>query len=221
MRSGENKKLKFRLKIVLKNCVDGEIGGTVYSTSVAEKAVREIKNAEVTGVVDRHKNGENIDETAEVGGDGKVKELSGKKVIEITWDENNIGENKKEGDLITFEKDEFKRGMTPPGQHEKQLKNLYLELEKKEGNTIQHILSHLIPRLDKVIFRSVEPNDVISLREKTRDNKLIQQQLQQNVKTPDFLKLDKEKLEITYLRHPSMEELEKEVEGINIASVVA
>ncbi|CAJ0831354.1 22568_t:CDS:2 [Entrophospora sp. SA101] len=201
--------LKFRLKIVLKNCVDGEIGGTVYSTSVAEKAVREIKNAEVTGVVDRHKNGENIDETAEVGGDGKVKELSGKKVIEITWDENNIGENKKEGDLITFEKDE------------KQLKNLYLELEKKEGNTIQHILSHLIPRLDKVIFRSVEPNDVISLREKTRDNKLIQQQLQQNVKTPDFLKLDKEKLEITYLRHPSMEELEKEVEGINIASVVA
>jgi len=67
----------------------------------------------------------------------------------------------------------------------------------------------------------VEPNDVISLREKTRDNKLIQQQLQQNVKTPDFLKLDKEKLEITYLRHPSMEELEKEVEGINIASVVA
>ncbi|CAJ0761499.1 22155_t:CDS:2 [Entrophospora sp. SA101] len=197
------------MSIVLKNCVDGEIGGTVYSTSVAEKAVREIKNAEVTGVVDRHKNGENIDETAEVGGDGKVKELSGKKVIEITWDENNIGENKKEGDLITFEKDE------------KQLKNLYLELEKKEGNTIQHILSHLIPRLDKVIFRSVEPNDVISLREKTRDNKLIQQQLQQNVKTPDFLKLDKEKLEITYLRHPSMEELEKEVEGINIASVVA
>ncbi|CAJ0882360.1 10651_t:CDS:2 [Entrophospora sp. SA101] len=200
------------MSIVLKNCVDGEIGGTVYSTSVAEKAVREIKNAEVTGVVDRHKNGENIDETAEVGGDGKVKELSGKKVIEITWDENNIGENKKEGDLITFEKDE------------KQLKNLYLELEKKEGNTIQHILSHLIPRLDKVIFRSglvIEPNDVISLREKTRDNKLIQQQLQQNVKTPDFLKLDKEKLEITYLRHPSMEELEKEVEGINIASVVA
>jgi len=81
-------------------------------------------------------------------------------------------------------KKEFRRGMIPPGQHgqkktkkrkislyaaqnrekqklrfthglkEKQLKNLYLELEKKEGNTIQHILNHLIPRLDKVIFRS-------------------------------------------------------------------
>jgi hypothetical protein len=34
------------------------------------------------------------------------------------------------------------------------------------------------------------------------------------------LKLDKEKLEITYSYYPSMEELEKEIEGINFSSVV-
>ncbi|CAH1765364.1 22282_t:CDS:2 [Entrophospora sp. SA101] len=66
----------------------------------------------------------------------------------------------------------------------------------------------------------VEPGDVIVLEAKMRNNKLIQQQLQQNVKAPGFLKLDKEKLEITYSGYPSMAELEKEIEGINFASVV-
>jgi small subunit ribosomal protein S4 len=68
----------------------------------------------------------------------------------------------------------------------------------------------------------MKPGEVISLKEKMRNNKLIQQQLQQNqnVKPPEFLKLDKEKLEIAYLRYPSMEELKKEIEGINFASVV-
>jgi hypothetical protein len=43
---GENKKLKFKLVMILKNCVGGEIGGTVYTTSAAEKAAGEIKDAE-------------------------------------------------------------------------------------------------------------------------------------------------------------------------------
>ncbi|KLL03198.1 MAG: 30S ribosomal protein S4 [Mycoplasmataceae bacterium CE_OT135] len=137
------------------------------------------------------------------------------------------------------------------GLKEKQLKNLFLKLAGKEGNTAQHVLTHLVSRLDNLIFRSglvstllwarkwvtqyhflvnqkkinkpgylVEPGDVITLKKKMHNNKLIQQQLQQNVKAPGFVKLDKEKLAITYSSYPSMEELEKEIEGINFASVV-
>ncbi|RHZ36696.1 30S ribosomal protein S4 [endosymbiont GvMRE of Glomus versiforme] len=174
-----------------------------------------------------------------------------------------------------------KRRVTPPGQHgqkkvrrkkispfgvqnrekqrirfsyglkAKQLKNLFLKLKEKKGNTSQHVLTNLASRLDNLIFRSglvstylwarkwavqnhflvnqkkinkpgylAKPGDVISLEKYMWNNKLIQQQLQQNVKVPDFLKLDKEKLEITYSYYPSMEELEKEIEGINFSSVV-
>jgi hypothetical protein len=41
-----NKELKFKLKVILKNCVDGEIGGTFYSTKSAEQAAQEIKDSE-------------------------------------------------------------------------------------------------------------------------------------------------------------------------------
>ncbi|CAI2180912.1 8838_t:CDS:2 [Funneliformis geosporum] len=104
------------------------------------------------------------------------------------------------------------------GLKEKQLKNLFLKLQGKKGNTAQLILTYL-EKINKPGYL-VEPQDVITLTKAMHDNKLIKQQLEQKVKTADFLKLDKEKLEITYLRHPSMEELEKEIEGIDFASVV-
>src|SRR5687768_12579491 len=40
------------------------------------------------------------------------------------------------------------------GLKAKQLKNLFLKLESKEGNTAQHVLTHLVSRLDNLIFRS-------------------------------------------------------------------
>ncbi|CAI2183919.1 15975_t:CDS:2 [Funneliformis geosporum] len=109
------------------------------------------------------------------------------------------------------------------GLKEKQLKNLFLKLQGKKGNTAQLILTYLYhflvnqAKINKPGYL-VEPQDIITLTKAMHDNKLIKQQLEQKVKTADFLKLDKEKLEITYLRHPSMEELEKEIEGIDFAS---
>jgi len=50
-----------------------------------------------------------------------------------------------------------------------------------------------------------------------RNNELIKQQIQQNIKTPTYLEVDKEKLNIVYSRYPYLEETEKE---INVASVV-
>jgi small subunit ribosomal protein S4 len=77
-----------------------------------------------------------------------------------------------------------KRRVTPPGQHgqkkvrrkkispfgvqnrekqrirfsyglkAKQLKNLFLKLKEKKGNTSQHVLTNLASRLDNLIFRS-------------------------------------------------------------------
>lgn len=63
----------------------------------------------------------------------------------------------------------------------------------------------------------VEPGDKISLREKMWNNELVKQQLQQNIKIPPYLEVDKDKMSITYSRYPSPEEVER---GINIALVV-
>lgn len=58
----------------------------------------------------------------------------------------------------------------------------------------------------------VKPNNIISLRkEKMRENKLIKTNLQQNNPCPAYVNLDKEKLTITYLRYPLVEELNKEI----------
>jgi ribosomal protein S4 len=63
----------------------------------------------------------------------------------------------------------------------------------------------------------VKPGSIITLREKMRNNELIQQQIKQNPKIPAYLEVDKEKLNITYSRYPSSEEAER---GIDVASVV-
>ena len=134
------------------------------------------------------------------------------------------------------------------GLKEKQLKNIFLDLQKKKGDIHQHLLTRLESRLDNLVFRSglvntrrfarqwvghghflvngkkinkpnclIKPGSTISLREKMRNNELIKQQIQQNIKTPTYLEVDKEKLNIVYSRYPSLEETEKE---INVASIV-
>jgi len=58
----------------------------------------------------------------------------------------------------------------------------------------------------------VKPGQVISLRkDKIRENKLIKNILEQNIKFPPFLDFDKQKLTIAYLRYPNPEELNPEI----------
>lgn len=66
---------------------------------------------------------------------------------------------------------------------------------------------------------SVKPDSVVTLKKKMLQNEIIKQQLQQNVKPSAYLKLDinEKEANITYLRYPEPEELEK---GIDIAAVV-
>ena len=64
----------------------------------------------------------------------------------------------------------------------------------------------------------VKPGQIIGLRkEKMHENKLIKGNLEKNTKLPPFLDLNKQKLNITYLRYPAMEELD---EGINTSLVM-
>jgi small subunit ribosomal protein S4 len=54
---------------------------------------------------------------------------------------------------------------------------------------------------------------VISLRkEKDKENKIVKSILEQNIKVPPYLAFDKQKLTITYLRYPAVEELNKEID---------
>jgi ribosomal protein S4 len=64
----------------------------------------------------------------------------------------------------------------------------------------------------------VKPGSVITLEEKMWNNELIKQQLKQNIKTPAYLEVDKEKFSIVYSRYPSLEEAER---GIDISSVIS
>jgi small subunit ribosomal protein S4 len=64
----------------------------------------------------------------------------------------------------------------------------------------------------------VKPGDTITLEEKMRNNELIKQQLKQNIKTPTYLEVDKEKFNIVYSRYPSLEEAER---GMDIFSVIS
>lgn len=60
----------------------------------------------------------------------------------------------------------------------------------------------------------VENGQSINLRkeEKMIQNKLVKSSLEQNIKIPPYLTFDKEKLIINYLRHPSLEELGKDID---------
>jgi len=58
----------------------------------------------------------------------------------------------------------------------------------------------------------VKPGQVISLKkEEDKENKLIKNVLEQNIKTPPYVNLDREKLTISYLRYPLPEELNKDI----------
>jgi ribosomal protein S4 len=64
----------------------------------------------------------------------------------------------------------------------------------------------------------VKPGDIISLRkEKMAENKLIKGILEQNIKVPNYISVDKKNLTITCLRVPLSEELNK---GIDTSLVV-
>ncbi|CAI2194198.1 7334_t:CDS:2 [Funneliformis geosporum] len=59
----------------------------------------------------------------------------------------------------------------------------------------------------------IEPGQVISLKkEKMKENKLIKDNLEKNLKVPPYLAFDKQKLIITYLRYPMREELSKDID---------
>jgi small subunit ribosomal protein S4 len=67
----------------------------------------------------------------------------------------------------------------------------------------------------------VEAEQVISLKEKMKQNTLIKNNLEQNVKVPDYIVFDKQKLTITCLRVPLHEDLpEEKLKKINPALVV-
>jgi len=64
----------------------------------------------------------------------------------------------------------------------------------------------------------VEPGQVISLKkEKMKENKIIKSNLEQNPKIPPYIAFDKQKLVITYLRYPTVEELSKDIDPSLIA----
>ncbi|CAG8843547.1 1989_t:CDS:2, partial [Racocetra persica] len=59
----------------------------------------------------------------------------------------------------------------------------------------------------------VEPGQVISLKkEKMAENKLVKNNLEQNIKFPSYLNFDKQKFTINYLRPPQPEELNQEID---------
>jgi len=59
----------------------------------------------------------------------------------------------------------------------------------------------------------IEPGQVISLKkEKMKENKIIKSILEQNRKFPPYIAFDKQKLTVTYLRYPTVEELSKDIE---------
>jgi len=59
----------------------------------------------------------------------------------------------------------------------------------------------------------IEPGQVISLKkEKMKENKLIKSNLEQNPKVPPYIAFDKQKLTVTYLRYPTVEELSKDID---------
>jgi small subunit ribosomal protein S4 len=71
----------------------------------------------------------------------------------------------------------------------------------------------------KIPSYKVEPGQVISLRkEKRKENKLVKGNLEKNLKVPPYLAFDRQKLTITYLRYPTREELDKNIDDSLIVS---
>lgn len=64
----------------------------------------------------------------------------------------------------------------------------------------------------------VKPESIISLKKTVmKENRIIKTNLEQNIPTPPYVKFDKEGLNITFLRYPQSEELNR---GINTSLVV-
>jgi small subunit ribosomal protein S4 len=135
------------------------------------------------------------------------------------------------------------------GWRDGQLKNKFVKVKSRAGDTGINFLMSSELRLDNVLVLSglantirfarqlvsyghllvdgkkntipsyeVKPGQAISLKkEKMKENKLIKNNLEQNVKLPSFLEFDKKKIVVTCLRHPLPEELNK---GINTSLIV-
>jgi small subunit ribosomal protein S4 len=74
---------------------------------------------------------------------------------------------------------------------------------------------HFLVNGEKVKIPSykVEPGQVISLKkEKMKENKLVKSNLEKNTKIPPYIAFDKQELIITYLRYPTREELNKDID---------
>jgi len=65
----------------------------------------------------------------------------------------------------------------------------------------------------------VKPGSTISLKEKMANHEIVKAQLQQNIKPPAYISLDKKNstIAISYSRYPTDEELEK---NIDVSSVI-
>ncbi|CAJ0833595.1 4994_t:CDS:2 [Entrophospora sp. SA101] len=60
----------------------------------------------------------------------------------------------------------------------------------------------------------IKPGQVIKLKkEKMAENKIIKSSLEQNIKVPTHISFDKQKLTISYLRHPAAEELSRGIDA--------
>src|SRR5690606_12308533 len=57
----------------------------------------------------------------------------------------------------------------------------------------------------------VEPNQVIGVRERSRNLDIIKENVEQNNFVPEYLSFDKDKLEGVYLRYPERSELPAEI----------
>lgn len=58
----------------------------------------------------------------------------------------------------------------------------------------------------------VTPGDKITVREKSKDNKVIREALDKNIKTVEYVSFDKDKLEGTYIRFPERNELTVDID---------
>lgn len=58
---------------------------------------------------------------------------------------------------------------------------------------------------------SVQPGDVISIRENSKNNKSIKEALDNTNKTVEYVSFDKKKLEGTYIRYPERSELNADI----------
>jgi small subunit ribosomal protein S4 len=58
----------------------------------------------------------------------------------------------------------------------------------------------------------------LNKKERHKENKLVKGNLERNAKVPPYLAFDRQKLTITYLRYPTREELNKNIDDSLIMS---